>query len=331
MHYALLPVDPLFLAAQSNSKPSPPPVKSHTDDIEANNDKAIRESATYFWQSPTWRQRLSTTCALCHIPCELADMDAHLTSYHTQWIDAASRLATLTDSPYLDCCQHCLNSSEVVERCPVATNLAFLLASDGQLSHQPGRHDGADGGCAGSNLRKPKHEKEETTHLRRGDIRDLPRANSKATQPSHRSDVEARGPPTGLGTTGPVHHIPASLSEGRPWAPDSEDAEMEEGGRDAKCLELAQERTLATPGSTPLREIWPTSPSHGQQRAMEGSHCLVHANVLWRMALPDVVPQGTTSQDDGKKHLSPWSRCKHRSKNLWRSQRSRTRSSASSP
>ena len=298
MHYALLPVDPLFLAAQSKSKPSPPPVNSHTDDIEANNDKAIRESATYFWQSPTWRQRLSTTCALCHIPCELADMDAHLTSYHTQWIDAASRLATLTDSPYLDCCQHCLNSSEVVERCPVA--LAFLLASDGQLSHQPGRRDGADGGRAGSNLRKPKHEKEETTHSRRGDIRDLLRANSKATQPSHRSDVEAQGPPTGLGTTGPVHHIPASLSEGRPWAPDSEDAEMEEGGRDAKSLELAQERTLATPGSIPLREIWPTSPSHGQQRAMEGSHCLVHANVLWRMALPDVVRQGTTSQDDGK-------------------------------
>ena len=182
MHYALLPVDPLFLAVQSKSKPSTPPVTLTADDTEVTKNKALRDSALYFWQSPTWRQRLSTTCALCHIPCELEDMDAHLTSYHTQWIDSASHLAALTGSPYLDCCQYCLRSSDVVDWCPVATNLAFLLASDGQLSHQPGRHDGSDGGRAGSHLRKSQHETEETTHPRRGDIRDLLRATSKAAQ-----------------------------------------------------------------------------------------------------------------------------------------------------
>lgn len=146
LHQALLPVDPLCCARGT----------------DASTILACRLLPA---------EPYSSSCALCHHSCELENLEAHLLMNHSSWMDSALHLLESVKCPTIDCCV--LYSTGVAERCPVALNIAFLLASDGKLSDQPRRRDGPDGGCSRRPVREHQHKEEKADGQGRRDIRKL--------------------------------------------------------------------------------------------------------------------------------------------------------------
>ena len=85
------------------------------------------------WEDPDQRASLTQTCSICKLQCGNNALLEHLHTHDALSTEAAA-LLPLAQSPFMDCCEFCLQASEPPEHCPVALNLCAHLLSHGPRS-----------------------------------------------------------------------------------------------------------------------------------------------------------------------------------------------------
>ena len=160
---------------------------------------------TAIWEDSALRAKLTHTCAHCNANCGLQHLHEHLHT-HTEVLQTAAPLMHLAQSPFMDCCEMCLQAQTLPDECPVALNICIFAISHGlrfPLTDRGGPH-----GRNGRELGKPPERQEETNASGA--------SGSGSTTAGHSSTspigTEARVTTAGLGHGGPVHPLPASRS-----------------------------------------------------------------------------------------------------------------------
>ena len=71
----------------------------------------VAEQLQACWHDPELRAKLTQQCSQCQMPISVREMSSHLQS-HPYLMDRALPLLLLAQSPFLDCCAACLDSSK---------------------------------------------------------------------------------------------------------------------------------------------------------------------------------------------------------------------------
>ena len=166
--------------------------------------KFVQADFHALWENEQLRADLTEKCALCQTVCGIHSLRDHLLRHETLLTDTLD-LLPLAQSPFMDCCQACLQAPDLPPFCPVALNLCAFLTSHGsrELPHDRGGPDGRVSGKLG------QHVGPAATQEKKGS-RAMVRTSRKATgsvesiDPAH---LEARVTAPSTGHAGPIHHF----------------------------------------------------------------------------------------------------------------------------
>ena len=164
------------------------------------------------WESPERRASLTDTCSICKITCGNQALSAHLQS-HAGLLNDAETLLPLAQSPYMDCCDFCLQAIEPPDCCPVALNLCAPFLSNGLRPSADDR--GGPDGRHRRILGKPAATKAEKDPRRSRSSRTATATDSR----SHPTGTTPRESASSSGHGRPIHIFFAVRSKGHPPDP----------------------------------------------------------------------------------------------------------------
>ena len=156
-----------------------------------------------YWTDTVLRAKLTSQCCLCLKPCNIHELGKHLLE-HSVLLPAAQPYLSMAQSPFMDCCQSCLDASHLPEFCPVALNICGDVLYNGRGTARGRLHERAP-----HDIRATSRPAAAGTEQKKKRGRPSTKGQSAEHGTSHQSPdtahLEARKPVTSSGSGRSIH------------------------------------------------------------------------------------------------------------------------------